>query len=438
MVEYSQAEDRPSGTLVKMRNQNPTIAIAVDGMEKSLVESWGSEVLPNLHSLMASGCHGALAVDSLSSAQQWTSHFTGVGPEIHGISGFVKQGEQRAEGQAPDVEQLINTNDIQCITYPEILANNSISVALINPLPFWPPLRLSNGICIAGLLTPPDSRHWTHPKDLGDELREMGYRIDIRYGNRPYGFVDDGVFAEVSLDVLRNDLMEVLDKRIVFTKRTIESGDFHYLYSLFKSIDVIQHCFWTHMEREDPQFRDMIHNSYQKIDQFIGWVLDNTEANLVIFSDHGFKSQFNSVSDKIATLLSPYLPSTSQIREIYNRIRSAEQRIRTDTHQQSERAQKITGVHGSPAMYVLSGPDIRQVNQSREIHFQDLPPTIMSLLGESIPAAWKGTPPREILETPIKYSDIDLRAPKSTRSEANFTVQSRLYNLGYADMVDEN
>jgi len=134
-------------------------------MELSLLDRWIERgELPNLAAVGEEGVHGTATCSSVSSAKQWTTHFTGVAAETHGVDGFLKSGESRQAGEnAPDARELINLTDIRVKTYPELLAEDGISVGLVNPLPLWPPLELEDGFCVSGMLTPPATGHWVFP-----------------------------------------------------------------------------------------------------------------------------------------------------------------------------------------------------------------------------------------------------------------------------------
>lgn len=120
------------------------ISLAVDGMEGMLLEQWiANGELPNIEAARETGSHGTAECSSLSSAKQWTTHFTGVGSDTHGVQGFLRSGQKRTAGDsAPDASELINLSDIEVKTYPELLAEDGLSVGLLNPLPIWPPLSL--------------------------------------------------------------------------------------------------------------------------------------------------------------------------------------------------------------------------------------------------------------------------------------------------------
>ena len=412
------------------------VALAVDGMEPSLLERWvDAGELPHLRALRESGAHGVAECSSLSSANQWTTHFTGVAPETHGVTGFLKGSRKRQAGDpAPDARELINLSDIRVKTYPELLAESGASVGLINPLPLWPPLELEGGFCVSGMLTPPGTDRRVHPPELASELEELGYRIDVRYGDRPYGFVDDDLFAEVDLGTLYDDMFDVLDARVRATKHAVTEHDLDYLYSLLKSIDVVQHCFWAHMANGDPTYGDAVLDSYRRVDDLVGWLRAETDANLLVFSDHGFGPRRGEASEglhRIASAIAGRIPVPMALRRAYDAVL----RSPVDTGPDGVSVDSTTGTHSNPAAWALSGPDVAPDHGSG-IDFEDLPPTILALLDETVPAAYVGRAVDAVPAPEVAERSLDVR--RDTHIDADEVVSERLHDLGYAEMVDED
>lgn len=413
-----------------------TIALAVDGMEFSLLSKWIEQgELPNFKELQDKGAFGTANCSSLSSAKQWTTHFTGVDPAHHNISGFTKDSTDRIAGEpAPNNSELINLADIPVKTYPELLSEDGVSTGLINPLPIWPPLELTGGFCISGLLTPPGTDRWFTPPEVEEELDRFDYQIDIRYGSRPYGFVDDELFNKVSIDRIYEDIFDVLKSRIQYTKYCIENRSTEYLYVLLKSIDVIQHCFWAHMEEDDDLFGDAILDSYKLVDELTGWIQDTVNANLLVFGDHGFKARKTQTYPTIHR----FLGGVSNHIFVPNILKQAYQSLMTQNESAgtgSNSVDSTTGTHANPATWLLNGPDVKESSRI-DIAFEDISPMILTLLDCPIPNEYTGTPPKCTRQTP-SYESVDLSVRRQLEFEENEIISERLHNLGYADMVDE-
>lgn len=414
------------------------VVLGIDGMEPELVERWvDSGELPNIATLRQEGAYGTARCRSLVSARQWTTHFTGVDVDRHGVSGFRRRSSESTDsvdgkGITPEVEQLINLSDISLLTYPELLGKAGLSSGLINPMPLWPPVKLSNGYCVSGMLTPPESDNWYYPDDIGLVLEETGYRIDIRYRDRPYGFVDDDLLNEVKLDVLREDMLDVLQTRIDATKRLLTDRPTDFTYVLLKSIDVIQHVYWAHMGMASSRFESTILNSYRIVDEFVGWIQRNVDdATIVAFSDHGFGAKVSpapaveAIGKRAASVL-PAVPTP---------LKRAYRALATENTAESETVDRLTGDHADPAAWMMSGPGVKTVSDL-PVDFEDLTPTILALLGVAVPREYAGTPISTALSVESWTQSVDLETTRSLSIEPDEVVTDRLHNLGYADFVE--
>lgn len=421
-----------------------TIALGVDGMERELFERWSEAgELPNLTEMVERGVVGGATCSSLNSAQQWTTHFTGVHPGTHGVQGFRRTIDDSAKDRAdhgvkksPDVQTLINLEDVRTKTYPELLDGAGVETAVINPLPVWPALELENGVCVAGLVAPPETERWYHPESLESLLEETGYRIDVQYGNRPYGFVDDGTVAEYELDRLYEEMFEVLDARIEFTKRILLEEEPTFLYSLLKTIDIIQHVFWIHMEADDERYGDAILDAYRRVDDLAGWIRETVpDANVILFSDHGFQRRQTPPPyyiHRVAKFVKRFLPGVPFwfARAYYELLTSDDAVDVADVDQ-------ISGEHDQPAMWLAAGPAF-EAGTTCDIDFEDLTPTILATLGEPVPNDYAGAVPERCLTVEPSYAATSLDVSRRVQVAADEVVTDRLHNLGYAEMVEED
>ena len=421
-----------------------TVALGVDGMEPSLCKEWvKTGELPNIAALRREGSYGTSQCTTLISARQWTTHFTGVHADQHGIQGFLKQDNKPAYDTnpgtrtSPDTKKLISTTDIEVKTYPELLAENGNSVGLVNPLPLWPPLELDDGFCVSGMVTPPNADQYTYPELLVDELKKFNYRIDVRYGDRPYGFIDDPLFTEntIGMDELRTDMFDVLDSRIEYIKYCLDQKHPDFLYGLLKTIDIIQHAFWAHMERDDPAHGEAILDSYRRVDSLVGWIRENhSDTNLLIFSDHGFGPRHNPRSDLLQSIaygIDNKLSVPYRFKEVYRSV------FKRESEADLENTNQITGDHDNPAIWMLGGPNTKSIDDL-SIYFDDLTPTLLALHDEPVPRSYSGTVLEDVISLNPTYQDVDLDINRKHRADVDTAVSERLYNLGYAEMVEKS
>lgn len=422
-----------------------TIALGVDGMEPSLCDKWVAEgELPNIERLRTEGSFGRANCSSLVSARQWVTHFTGVSAKRHGVSGFVRTDEVAHERDAnpftresPDARTLINLEDIKAMTYPEYLTDLGKRVGLINPLPIWPPLELDGGFCISGMVTPPTAERIAYPSEVEEELVEFGYRVDVLYNGRPYGFVDDRLLQDdgVGFETLRTDMFDVLDARIQYTKHAVETKDVDVLFSLLKSVDIIQHAFWIHMEEDIEPFEDCILECYSRVDELIGWIRDSHPGtNLLLFSDHGFGPRLDPKSGSlhsIGYLVDSYVSIPYRLKSFYYRY------LKSEVAVDETAVDRLTGDHRSPGVWMMCGPDIRNT-EKYDVAFEDLTPTLLTLTGTPIPDTYVGDPLKQSLTREVNYDEIDIDPPERPRWGVDEEVSERLYDLGYADMVENS
>jgi hypothetical protein len=286
------------------------------------------------------------------------------------------------------------------------------------------------------MITPPDSDDVIYPPSMRDELDDYGYRIDVQYGDRPYGFLDDAILGEdeVSVSTLREDMFDVLERRIEFTKHVIEAKDLDVLFSLFKTIDIMQHVFWAHMEQDDAEFGDTILESYRMVDDLVGWIRETRpEANIVVFSDHGFgprRDPASGVIHKFGTLIDANVSVPFRLKSLYDRF------LKTEPTADLTDLDGLTGGHREPAAWIMGGPDVA-AEGALDIAFEDITPTLVALSGRPVPREYVGEPAIDALVSDVSYRDIELGVSREQRREVSEEVSDRLYNLGYADMVEE-
>lgn len=411
------------------------ITIGADSMEPSLLYKWVSEgALPNIEAQMEKGAHGTATLSSKSSIVQWNTHFTGVSAEKHGVNAWTKTGNLPKEEDDP-IRNLVDSSDINVKTYPEILDEAGYSVGLLNPIPFYPPLKLEDGVCVSGILTPPSANTWTHPPSVQEDLSNIDYQIDIRYGDRPYGFIDDEVMKEVSLEQVHHDILKILNSRIKATKYLLKEYNFDYFYGLYKSIDLVHHFFWVQMA-EGGKYGDIIKKAYKRIDDLIGWLRDKyPSTSILIMSDHGAQAttvpRWYSLYTKIDRLAENIPAPVSYVPRTIRYFLLNHQRDMTI--QDFNKYPKLQGHHDNKASWIISGPPIEKRSKS-EIQFEDLTPSILSILENPVPEEYIG----DVLNcvSPSDRKPIDLSIDRD--QNVNKTISERLYNLGYADMVDEN
>jgi len=205
------------------------------------------------------------------------------------------------------------------------------------------------------------------------ELDRLDYRIDVRHGDRPYGFVDDALFGNAILE------------------------------------------------------------SYRRVDELVGWLRRETEANLLLFSDHGFGPRIEEPPhvERLARAIASRVDVLSGVKRAYDSLF----RTPVETEPDGVSISKTTGVHSDPTAWLASGPDVSP-GGSTSIAFEDLTPTILALLDQPVPAAYVGTAVDAIPEPRIE--DRSLAVHREASIDPDEVVSERLHNLGYADLVEDD
>ena len=82
----------------------------------------------------------------------------------------------------------------------------------------------------------------------------------------------------------------------------------------------------------------------------------------------------------------------------------------------------------------MGGPDVESTDELA-VDFEDLTPSLYTMLDEPIPREYAGDPVTEALARDPTYDDTSLAVDRGESVDAG--VSERLYNLGYVDMVEE-
>lgn len=261
--------------------------IGIDGATFDLIKPWTAEgKLPNFKRMFEQGSYGDLrSVPSCRSAAAWTSFITGTNPGKHGIYEFY--------------EYIPRLNEVKFIN-SSIRDGDSIwkraseagkVVGVVN-VPMTYPAEKVNGVLVGGIDTPgTESKGFTYPRDFSDTLKE-------RYGEYIIEPGLTGFLAGNKADVAAAKLEEETLQKMDLSRYLMSTLDWDFFMVVFRSVDAAQHCFWKYMDPSHPGFKQKEHNkfgdvifkTYQKIDSFLGEVVENIGPNgyVMLMSDHGF------------------------------------------------------------------------------------------------------------------------------------------------------
>ena len=250
-----------------MRKGAKVIVIGLDGATWDLLLPWiKKDKLPIFKRLMKNGVWGKLkSTIPPVTGPAWVSFATGVNPGKHNVYDFVKFKDTTHE------TRLVTLDDIQCLTFYEILSMNDKRSILINLPGTYPPKEI-NGIIIPDFLS---IRPITYPRNINKK-----YLKNYRF------FYDK---SKTNFE-LTKDILDVIKERFEVSKKIFEKETWDLFFVLFSETDWISHHFWHELINETSLGKAAFEIFYY-IDDILEWFMEKMDnnMNLIIISDHGFR-----------------------------------------------------------------------------------------------------------------------------------------------------
>lgn len=221
--------------------------------------------LPNLSQLAENGFSGTLysTVPSRTSPAI-PSLYTGCDPSELGFLGFTK----------PNGE-TISADDIDIPRIWTILDHHNIHSSVVNVRTTYPPDK-TGGVVVAGDPAPGEDSGYVHPPDLHDRIE--GFRAEELDHRRHKELVPATEHAEEVTDIS----IEILNRRFESFMQILSTEDSQFNMFWIGGTDFLQHRLWGHSEQ--------LKRFYKAADECIGRVLEGTEDDVFILSDHGFSA----------------------------------------------------------------------------------------------------------------------------------------------------
>ncbi|MFZ5907797.1 MAG: alkaline phosphatase family protein [Nitrospirota bacterium] len=270
---------------------NRLLIIGIDGGTFAIIKPMVERgELPNIGSLMKKGVSEDLrSTIPPITAPAWLSFMTGKNPGKHGIFHFTGKTHATYRGK------IQSASDLKTKTIWTILSKYGKHMTLVNVPLTYPPSRI-NGIMISGIGTPPESRNFTYPHGIYQELlQEVGdYRID---------YTDDRIFLSsqnlgARLDALIKNLNDMTEKRTRAALYLLERDRWDIFMLVYVITDRLQHLCWKFMDNTHPDydpelgrlFGEAVFAGYRKVDEAVGRIIRKLDENVtvLIMSDHGF------------------------------------------------------------------------------------------------------------------------------------------------------
>jgi predicted AlkP superfamily phosphohydrolase/phosphomutase len=265
-----------------------TVIIGLDGATFDLIRPLAAaDRLPVLSRLMREGASAPLRSTILpNSFPGWASCTTGTSEGMHGVfAPFIKN-------PGSYTVRAMSGLDIMTRHVWDLLGARDGRSIVINVPTAYPPEPL-NGMMVTGMLTPGLQSDFTYPATLKAEL----LRAVPDYIIEPARIPDKHARAA--------EFRRAIEGHERALEYLMKQGEWDFLMVVFSVLDRAQHDYWADMDsthpRHDPQtpaeFRNFIHEIYERLDAAVGRVLERLPADVrvLVVSDHGFCSELYEV-----------------------------------------------------------------------------------------------------------------------------------------------
>lgn len=246
-----------------------TIVIGIDGATWNIMRPLlDKKKLPNIDKIVSEGVSGNLSSTIPPvTGPAWISFATGKNPGKHGCYDFIRPVKSLSK------TKVISTKDISSQCFYELIDQYGSKCTIIN-MPGSHPPRINETV-ITSLMTIGDE--FVYPKDAIKVAPSLeNYRIVPNMK-----LLADEHIYEYILDVLK------LENNRFECAKELFKQKWDFFFVMFSGTDWIQHI-------KDKQYLTSPNgnNIYMNIDSYVGWFLNNmpSDSNLIIMSDHGFKS----------------------------------------------------------------------------------------------------------------------------------------------------
>lgn len=249
-----------------MGENNKCIVIGLDGATFELMNPLiGKGKLTTIKKMMEEGVHGVLksTIPPLT-GPAWVSFATGKNPGKHGCYDF------ELPENSLDQFKMISSKDINGDTFYEVLDREGKKCTLINlPCSYPPRIR---GVVITDFLT--RGSDFIFPQRLVQEIPEFRkYRIIPKQYSSIKKYISD---------------VRDLEKVRFECARKLFQKDWDFFFILFQGTDWLQHRIYDRLVSGEAS---EAFEFYEELDGYIRWFVENAKkANILIMSDHGFRS----------------------------------------------------------------------------------------------------------------------------------------------------
>ncbi len=272
-----------------MTSKRRVLLLGLDGATFDLLLPWSQRgYLPNFARMMQEGAHGQLlSTNPPITPSAWTTCFTGVPPEQHGIYDFLTSHREKPSFA------VVNSTMIRSARLWE-LPGLAEKRTILQNVPYTYPISPLNGLMVSGLPTPSGVSNYCYPDELRTRLEKEAGPILLNIDLPEFD-------AESLADALRFlDAIEAMhESRCRISRYLLESEDWDFFMAVFVFFDRVQHLFWKILDpateekwtdQRSIMIRERIFGLARKWDRFWGEIMAALQAGdtLLLVSDHGF------------------------------------------------------------------------------------------------------------------------------------------------------
>ncbi|WP_319466671.1 alkaline phosphatase family protein [uncultured Pseudodesulfovibrio sp.] len=248
------------------------VVLGLDGLPLELAKQLGT-ALPNIGRLTAEASTVRAEIPELSPVN-WTSFFTGHGPERHETFGFSRMDPRSYQLRITD------STDINCPTIFDKLGESGLISRVIN-LPNTYPARPLRGMLVSGFVSH-ELEKAAYPPFLAGKLADSGYKLEA-----------DTNRGAADLDYLLAELRQTLVSRLNALDTLWPDLAWDLFVHVFTETDRLFHFFMDAvLHQSHPKHMDCM-RFLADWDTAIGVFLNKYDAlpgpkRLMVLADHGF------------------------------------------------------------------------------------------------------------------------------------------------------
>jgi predicted AlkP superfamily phosphohydrolase/phosphomutase len=262
------------------------VTVGLDGATFGLLDPLiAAGVMPNLEQILARGVRARLmSTIPPVTAPAWTTFTTGVNPGRHGVFDF----RQRLDGKL----RWVTSHSVRAPRIWDWINVAGHSAGAINMPLTYPPTPVREYM-LSGFLTPSNSREYTYPPGLGEQLERAIGEYIIYEPIPPMGLREK---EDIAAYLHRIQRMVHQRARALYWFMSNHPTDL--LVIVFQVLDTLQHVFWKYLDPREPAFnselatavRPALLDCYRQVDDILGQVQRRLDDNtyFILGSDHGF------------------------------------------------------------------------------------------------------------------------------------------------------